>query len=890
VLGRLRALAARLLAPAQLDAEMDEELRSHVQLRADDLERTGLDRREAERRARIEFGGHLRFKEEARAQLGGTFWETLGQDLRFATRMLRRSPSFTLVAVITLALTIGANVVVIAALNSIVLRPLNVPRAESLYSIHRVRDNSSGQSYLNFRDLRERQQSFEDIAGYDIEPAGLESDGDPIRVWLFAVTGNYFDVLGIRPHLGRFFHDSDEHGPNSAPYMVLSYNCWKNRFHEDRGIVGRTVRLNKHPYTVIGVTPPGFIGTLIFASPDLFVPIVNQEQVVGVNRLDQRIGRAAIFMVFGHLKAGVTTAQAAAEFTSQSAWLAKAYPKENAAETYKIRRPNLYGDHVGKPMRAFLTALLLLAGLILLAACANLGSLFAARASDRSRELALRLALGAARSRVLRQLFTEAILVSLVGGVLGLGAAAVLLRAISTWRPFPQFPMNIPIVPDAAVCGVTLLLAVASGLAFGAVPVRQVLRTDPYGTLKSGTIGDARKRITIRDILLVAQIAICAVLVTASLVSIRGLGRSLSGRYGIEPKGTMVMSTVLGMAGYRGESIPEMQKRMVEAMEAIPGVTAAGLVDCVPLTTSDVNGAPVFKDETTELRPDNSAEKPLFFEISPGYFGAAGTALLLGRSFTWDDGPQAPPVAVVNQEFSRRLFGSPDAALGRFFKRRLGTRTQVVGIVEDGKYENLTESLKPVVFVPALQSPSAEMSVIVRGAPAAGGSGDPQALAVAMRTKLRELDPGLPCFIQPWTTAMGLVLFPSRMAAMALGILGVMAALLAITGIFGLAAYTVSRRLKELGIRLALGADGRDVLRAALARPLQLLAWGSALGLVLGVLASGVLASVVYEAGSRDPLVVAGVAVVMLLLGLLATWVPAQRALSADPLVLLREE
>jgi hypothetical protein len=255
----------------------------------------------------------------------------------------------------------------------------------------------------------------------------------------------------------------------------------------------------------------------------------------------------------------------------------------------------------------------------------------------------------------------------------------------------------------------------------------------------------------------------------------------------------------------------------------------------------------------------------LFFEISPGYFGAAGTALLLGRSFTWDDGPQAPPVAVVNQEFSRRLFGSPDAALGRFFKRRLGTRTQVVGIVEDGKYENLTESLKPVVFVPALQSPSAEMSVIVRGAPAAGGSGDPQALAVAMRTKLRELDPGLPCFIQPWTTAMGLVLFPSRMAAMALGILGVMAALLAITGIFGLAAYTVSRRLKELGIRLALGADGRDVLRAALARPLQLLAWGSAL-------------------------VVAGVAVVMLLLGLLATWVPAQRALSADPLVLLREE
>ncbi|HXS83392.1 MAG TPA: ADOP family duplicated permease [Methylomirabilota bacterium] len=884
VLDRVRAIVARLLAPATHDQELDEELRSHVQLRADDLERSGLDRREAERRARIEFGGHLKFKEESRVAIGGTFWETLAQDLRYAMRTLRKSPSFSVVAVLTLALTIGANAVVFAALNAFILKPLNVPRPESLYSIHRKGTESSAQSYPDFRDFRERQRSFEDIAGYQIDAAGMEAGGEPVRVWLASVTGNYFDVLGLKPYLGRYLHASDEHGPNSAPYMVLSYTGWKNRFHGDRGIVGRTVRLNKHPYTIIGVTPPGFTGVLVFNSPELFVPLVNQEQMRGENVLEARAIHSSIFQVFGHLKKRVTPEQAAAEFTSISAWLAKTYPKDDLAAKYKIRRPNLYGDFMGSPMRAFLTALMLLAGLILLAACANLGSLFAARASDRARELALRLALGAARSRVLRQLFTEAMLVSLVGGALGLGAAALLLRALSMWRPFPQFPVNIPIVPDAAVCAVSLLLAVVSGLAFGAVPVRQVLETDPYGTLKSGRPGNAGRRLTLKDILLVAQIAICALLVTASLVSVRGLTRTLGGSYGFDPRHTMLLQAVLQMAGYKGEAVEAMQKRMIEAMESIPGVTAVGLSDWAPLATPDGPGELVFKDETTDLSPADSAAAALFFRVSPGYFPAANTPLRSGRPFTADDDRDTPPVAIVNQEFARRLFDMPEAALGRFFKQRNGTRTQVVGIVGDGKYENLTEGKQPVVFLPALQSPTTEMTLIVRS------NGDPQSLAVAMRAKLRQLDPGLPCFIQPWTDAMSLVLFPSRIAAAALGVLGAMAALLAITGIFGLAAYTVSRRLKELGIRLALGADGRGVLVAALSRPFKLLLWGSAAGLVLGVLASSVLASVVYQATPRDPFVLVGVVLVMLVLSLLATWVPAQRALSADPLALLREE
>jgi hypothetical protein len=327
-----------------------------------------------------------------------------------------------------------------------------------------------------------------------------------------------------------------------------------------------------------------------------------------------------------------------------------------------------------------------------------------------------------------------------------------------------------------------------------------------------------------------------------------------------------------------------MDRRMIDALGSLPGVSAVGLVDRVPLTTGDEPNTRVYRDEKTDLKPGEADATPVQLTISPGYLDAAGTRLEAGRAFDWHDDAQAPSVAVVNQTLARVLFGSTERALGGFFKQHDGTRTQVVGIVEDGKYENLNEDPQPALFLPATQSPTSDISIVVRS------SHDPQSLAVAIRTKLRELDPGLPCFIQPWGRAMELALFPSRLAAEALGVLGFMAALLSLTGIFGLAAYTVSRRLKELGIRLALGADAGEVLRATLARPFQLLVWGSAAGLVLGVLASSVLAKVVYQATPRDPFVITGVVLVMLVLGLLATWIPARRALAADPLVLLREE
>ena len=881
LLDSLRFRIATLFRGSETDAEMEEELHSHIQHRADDLERSGLDRAEAERRARIEFGGQVKYKEECHDALGNNFIETLVQDVRFSLRVLRKSPGFTLAAIVTLALAIGANAVVFAILNALILHPRNVPQAQSLYGIEHGSDQSPLESYPDYLDLRDRNHSFDGLAAYNVCWAGLDTGKDPTEVGGYEVSGNYFDALGIQPYLGRFFNAADEHGPNSAPYMVLTYSFWHSHFQDDRSAVGRVVRLSKHPFTIVGVAPPDFQGTLLFISPDFFVPLVNKEQLDGEDILNAR-GNRKLLMALGHLRAGVTPAQAIADLNSIGSYLEKSYPKDDADMKFTLVRPGLAGDFLGGPVKAFVAGLMLLAGLILLAACANLGSLFAARAADRSREVALRLALGSSRNRILRQVFTESVLISLVGGTVGLLGSIALLRVLSTWEPLPGIrSLHIPVHPDANVYWVALLLALASGFLFGAVPVRQILRTNPYEIIKTGSIGKVGRRITLRDLLLGVQIAICAFLVTSSLVAVRGLLRSLHSNFGFEPRNAMLVHTDLSTAGYRGDSVATMQKRMIEALATIPGAKSVGLVSWPPLGGGWIK-SDVFTEQTTDLSLSNAAANAFLYNISPDYFQAAGTALLAGRTFSWHDDNNAPHVAVINQEFARKIFGSVTNAIGRQYKMPDGTRAQVVGVVEDGKYLSLAEEPQPAMFLPFLQAPSSVTRLVVRS------DRDPQQLAAAMKTTLQDLDAGLPFTIGPWT--MDAALFAPHVATVSLGVMGVMGAMLAVTGIFGMAAYSVSKRLRELGIRIALGAQRRGVLEAALARPLKLLALGSAAGLLLGILATRVLAFIVYQATPRDPLVLGGVVLAMVLLGLLATWIPAQRALSVDPAILLREE
>lgn len=804
------------------------------------------------------------------------------QDLRYALRQLRKSPGFTVAALVTLGLAICANAVVFSILNAFILRPLNVPHSETLYGLWRVGPNDMAESYPDYVELRDRNHSFDSLLAYNITAVGLDTGNTTQRSWINETTGNYFDELGIQPYLGKFFHASDEHGFNSAPYIVLNYSFWHTHFHDDAGVIGREVRLNKHPFTIIGVAPSDFHGTLLFFHPDFFVPIVNDGQLDG-NDFNDRANHW-MFMTMGHLKAGVTTSQAISDLNAITADLQKAYPASEPKVTFELARPSLYGEYVGRPVREFLTGLMLMSSLILLAACANLGSLFAARAADRSREIALRLALGSSRKRILRSLFSEAVLISLVGGAVGLWASIFILRGLSTWEPFPRWPAHLSVNPDARVYVVALLLALASGFLFGMVPVCQVLRTTPYEVVKAGSLAKVGRRITTREILMGTQIAICALLVTSSMVAVRGFHRSLHANFGFNPEKTMLLDTDLAMAGYHGDRVPVMQKRMTDALRGIPGVESVGFSDQVPLGDSAPDSA-VFSDSTTDLRPGNARLTSVEFRVSPDFFLASGTTLLSGRVFTEHDGKDSPRVAVVSRRFATEIFGSITSAMGGHYKMPDGTRLQVVGVVEDGKYGTHTESPPlPAMFLPILQWPTSSTWLIVRS------EHDPEQLAGEMRNVLRQLDPGLPMFMQSRPKEMEIALFGPRMATLALSVLGVMGAMLALTGIFGMAAYSVSKRLRELGIRVALGGQRKHVLQAALGRAFKLLVVGSATGLILGILASPVLAFIVDQATPRDPLVLTGVVLAMALLGLLATWIPARRALSVEPMILLREE
>jgi predicted permease len=588
--------------------------------------------------------------------------------------------------------------------------------------------------------------------------------------------------------------------------------------------------------------------------------------------------------VAGRLRPGVTPAQATADLNALASWLSKTYPGDDDGLKFTLARPGLVGDMLGGPARAFMAGLMLLAGLILLAACANLGSLFAARTADRAKETALRLALGSRRGMILRQMLTESVLVSLIGGALGLAGGVGILHVLSAWQPIPDVPINVPVNPNAGTYLVALTLALASGLLFGIMPVRQVMRADPWQVIRTGAAGvGGLRRFTLRDILLSVQIAICAVLVTSSLVAVRGLARSLHSNFGFVPQNATLVETDLHMAGYTGERVPQMQRRMLDAASAIPGVTAAGCISNLPLSLGG-GDSNVYSDSTTDYRPTNAAADAMNYDISSRYLEAAGTRLIAGRNLTPDDDSKAPKVALVNREFAVKVFGSVQKAIGGHFKYWSGTRAEVVGVVEDGRYRTLTEDQQPAMFFSFLQQQESGTWLVVRS------GRDSQEISRALEQTLHGLDSGLPLAVRAWNQEMSSALFAARVATVALGVLGLLGAMLAVTGIFGMASYTVSKRLRELGIRMALGARRREVLRAALGRSFVLLSVGSVAGLAGGVFLSKVLSSIVYQAVPKDPVVLGGVVLTMLALGLAAAWIPAQKALGVDPMILLREE
>jgi predicted permease len=878
------AIVSRLMnlfRRSRLDCEISEELRAHIEMRIEDNLARGMTPEEARREALVKFGNPAVTKERVAGADASLGLEDLCCDVRYAARQLRRSPGFGLTAILTLALGIGANVVVFGVLNALILHPIDVPGGERLFQIEQREAGNLSQSYPDYVDYRARNTTFTEMAIFRINDVGLSAGGSARKCWEYEVSGSYFDMLGVQPALGRFFHSGDERGANSAPYIVLSDTFWRTRFNADPRVVGTTVNVNKHPSTIIGVAPPAFHGTEIFFWPDFWMPIVNAPQVEGYDLLTKRMSHGSF--VLGMLKPGVTPQQAGDNLNAIARQLTREHPADDDGLFARLARPGLMGDMIGGPARPFLVAIMVLALLVLVAACVNLAGIFTARAADRTRELAIRLSIGSTRWRLLRQVLTEAVLISMAGGAAGTLMAAAMLGGLTRWQPISGFPIRVTTVADARVYAIAFALTLASGILPGLLPSRQIWRVNTTQALKSsvGAPGLLR-RLSLRDILLGIQITVCALLVTASLVALRGMERTLHASIGFVPDGAVLAEADLHMGGYSDHTAYTVQRRIIEEAGRMPGVTAVGTIDEAPLGTGG-SGSDVYRDGTTDLKSSNSVTTAHYFSISPGYLNAAQTRLLAGRDFTWADGPDAPKVAIVNATFARLMFGGAPA-IGGHFVGGDKTRYEVVGVVEDGKYDSLTEDPKAAMFWPLAQVNEGDTALVVRS------QLPPAELTPVLYQKLAAIDSSVPFTIHTWPDALALVLFPARVAAAALSVMGLLAAMLAVTGVFGMAAYSVSKRLRELGIRVAMGAHRVQVLRAALSRPVKLLLAGSAIGLALGVLASRLLAVVVYQASPRDPLVLAVALALMVLVGVAATWIPAQRALRVNPAQLLRED
>jgi predicted permease len=801
------------------------------------------------------------------------------QDFRLAFRRLKQSPGFAFAAIVTLTLGIGANTVTFSAINKLLLRPLPVERPEELVFLNSNRAGDN-QSYPNYKDLRDRNQSLAGLIGMRVAPVNMSQNGNNAHVWGYEATGNYFDVLGVHPLLGRTLTPADDQKIGAHPVVVLSYNGWRTRFAGDPGIVGKPVKINGLAYTVLGVMPSGFFGTELIFRPEFWVPFAMEEQIEPGNAWINERNDWNIWTV-GRLKPGVTRQQAESDLNTVAAQMGREFPDLQGMRIY-LTPPGLIGDTLRGGVIGFAAVLMGLAGLVLLIACTNLASLLLARASDRRREIALRLALGAGRWRLVRQLLSESFLLSLAGAAGGLLVAVWLVDALAAWRP----PIDIPITMDFAIDRRVLAFTAAAGLLttllFGLAPALQAARTDLIPALKNAAFNTHLGRWHLREILVTSQIALSVVLLVGTVLVVRSLQRALTINLGFNPRNAVAVAADLGLAGYDETRGREFQLRLIEKVSALPGITSAAFANSLPLSL-DQSSTSVFAEGKPVPRPGETAHA-YYYMVGPGYFRAMETRLIAGRAFDQHDQKSTRSVAIVNQAFAARLFPNENA-LGRRFSSGNSSGTEIVGIIEDGKYQSLSDSGKLALFWPAAQHFRATTTVVAR-------SSLPSEQVVRMiQQAVHDLDPTLP-FYQAGSLDdhLRVPLLPARLAASMLGAFGILAIVLAATGVYGVMAYAVSRRKREIGIRIAIGASRPQVMRLVLVRTSVLLAVGTVLGTLAALAIGSQFSPILYGVSPRDPLTFALAALLMAAIAFTAAWLPARRATLIEPSSALREE
>ncbi len=815
--------------------------------------------------------------------------DNLFKDIRYAFRSLVKHPGFAAIAVITLALGIGANTAIFSLVNTVLLRPLPVPQPEQIVSValRGKSDSILAFSYPNYKDFRDRNQVLSGLLAYRFVPMSLSRDGANERIWGYEVSGNYFDMLGVQAIKGRTFRPEEDRTRLSHPVVVVSHGAWQRRFAGDPDLVGKEIRLNNHPFKIIGVAPEGFTGTEVVYTPEIWVPISMIEWVEpGAGWIDER--KAGNLFGIGRLKSGVGVNAAEASLNLLAQQLAKEYPDTNEGQVVQLTPPGFIIPDLRGSVVSFTWILMAAVGLVLLITCINLAGLFLARATDRRREIAIRLALGASRRRLIRQLLTESTLLSMVGGVAGFWLALWIINLLLAFKPPIDFPLTVDVSVDWRVLLFSLGISLVAGAAFGLAPALQATRPVLTSALKDTTAQAGYSRSRLRSALVVAQLALSLMILISAGLMVRALQQLQTMSPGFDPGNALSVSFDLGLQGYDKEKGQQFYRQVVERVESLPGVKSAAITTNIPLSLNySSNNIHV---EGQPLERGTNLPVAMVASIGPRYFEAMGTPLLHGREFTNQDRQDTENVVIVNETFVRRLIpdaASGESALGRrvSFNGGQGPFLRIVGVVRDGKYFNIYEEPRSFLWSPLSQSYYNSATLVVRT------TGDSKSALAAVRNTVRELDVNLPLYeVKTLTEHMRLALFPGRIAATVLSGFGLVALILAAIGIYGVTSHAVAQRTREIGIRMALGARLADVLRLVLSGGLKLVAIGVCLGLVGAYLLTRVLTSLLSGISPTDPVTFIFVSLLLIAVALLATYLPARRATKVDPLVALRYE
>jgi predicted permease len=812
------------------------------------------------------------------------------QDLRYGARMLLKKPGFTAIAVLTLALGIGANTAIFTVLDKVLIKMLPVPEPDRL-----VRVVSRGAQGVNssfsqplYADYRDRGGAFVSLAAHCEAPLSLSDGAQTDWVPGLIVSGNYFDVLGVTPALGRTFLPEEDRAWGAHPVIVVSHGLWRRRYGADPRLIGRSVRLNGHNFTVVGVAPPEFTGAVRGSAPDIYVPLMMAKEA-RPKWVDGIPSRAMSWLsLIGRLKPGVTREQASTALSVAAAEFAKAY-SESADPQILLEDGGRGEVEAVRDLNTPLKLLMAAVGLVLLIACANVANLLLARAAGRRREIAVRLAVGAGRFRIVRQLLTESVLLAGLGGALGLLVAVWLANWLTSFSPPGTNFAADALTPqlDWRALGFAATVSMLTGALFGVVPALAASKPDLIPALKDEIVGaGAGRRLTLKSFLVIAQVALSLLVLAGAGLCVRSLWNLMAIDAGFEPSQVVVMSFDLGHNRYSAARGKQFQDELLARTKALPGVEAASFARKVPLGDDGMRRP--FDVEGYTPRPGESAVFD-FNIVGPDYFRTMKAPIVRGREFTTEDAPGAKEVVVINEAAARAYWPGQDPIGKRLIIPPMGRTParplEIVGVATDSKYRRLTEDTQPCLFLPLLQHGRPDLTLHVRAA------GDAGANIAAVRKVVYSLDPYLPIFdAKTMEEQKRRSLSAPRLAALLLGGFGALALGLAALGLYGVMSYTVAQRAREIGVRMALGARPLDALTLVMKQGMMLTLAGVAIGLGASFALTRLMKTLLFGVSATDPLTFALIATLLAVVALLACYIPARRATKVDPLVALRHE